>query len=112
MRTTTRTALVGLVVGLAVVAAPVAEAAPTKSVTMTTARTFDPARVTVTRGTAVVWRNPSGLLSSTHTTTSNTGLWNRTVPPGGSFTRTFRKVGTFRYRCTLHPGMTGVVVVR
>ena len=113
MRTTSRTALLGLVVAASVAVAPVAEAAPTKTVQMTSSKTFQPAKVVVTKGTAVVWRNTdTSLFGGTHTTTSNTGLWDAKVAKGRTFTRTFRKAGTFRYRCTLHLGMTGVVVVR
>jgi plastocyanin len=32
--------------------------------------------------------------------------------PGGRFTFTFQNAGTFRYHCTIHPGMVGTVVVR
>jgi plastocyanin len=31
---------------------------------------------------------------------------------GATFSRTFDSPGEFRYICSLHPGMTGVVVVR
>ena len=38
-----------------------------------------------------------------------TSIGNRTT---GSPTRTFTRAGTYRYECTLHPGMTGRISVR
>ena len=109
MRATRTTALLGVLLAGAVVAAPVAEAAPVKTVSMTSSLTFSPKTATVTRGTVVVWRNTS---FTTHTSTSDQGLWKARVAPGASFRRTFGKVGTFRYHCAFHSRMTGVVVVR
>ena len=34
-----------------------------------------------------------------------------TVPPGQTISHTFDQLGTFDYRCTIHPGMTGTVIV-
>jgi plastocyanin len=30
---------------------------------------------------------------------------------GGTYSFTFDKAGTYPYHCTIHPGMTGVVIV-
>jgi plastocyanin len=70
---------------------------------------FRPARITIDRRDRVRWDNVGSL---THTTTSNDGDWNGRVAPGDSFTRRFRRSGTFTYRCTIHPEMTGTIVVR
>jgi plastocyanin len=70
---------------------------------------FRPARITIDRRDRVRWINTGSL---THTTTSTDGDWDGRVAPGGSFTRRFRQAGTFRYRCTIHPEMTGTIVVR
>ncbi len=71
---------------------------------------FRPRRVKVAPGTRVRWVNTGGL---SHTTTSTTGEWDSGIlAPGESFSRVFRKEGTFRYRCQIHPAlMRGVVVV-
>ena len=109
--TSTRTAVValaGLSLAGALVAAPPAEAVVVKKITMTNSMTFLPATVTVKKGTVVRWVNPS---FTTHTTTSNKGLWNATVRPGGTYSRTFNRVGTFGYRCTIHSMMTGKIIV-
>ena len=69
---------------------------------------FRPARITIARGDVVKWRNRGDL---THTTTSNSWDSGR-VSPGDSFRRRFRRSGTFTYHCSIHPEMTGTIVVR
>ncbi len=108
-RTRRSGAVLGVLLAAMVVAAPAADAATTKTVAMTSGLKFSPASVTVARGTIVKWSN-TGFF--THTTTSNTGAWNKVVAPGSSFSRTFAKKGTFRYHCAIHVGMTGTVVVK
>jgi plastocyanin len=68
---------------------------------------FRPRVVTISRGSSVRWVNRGDHL---HTTTG--GSWDVTLSPGESYTKRFRRVGTFRYLCTLHSGMTGRVVVQ
>ncbi len=110
MRATRTTAVLGILLASLVTAAPAAEAVTTKTVAMTSSNTFFPKTVTVTRGTIVKWTNKS--FFSTHTSTSNTGLWNSgRVAPGASYSRTFKRSGTYRYHCSFHSGMTGKVVV-
>jgi plastocyanin len=70
---------------------------------------FRPRNITIARGTKVRWRN-RGIAS--HTTTSNTGIWDSgLVAPGDSWGRVFKKAGTFKYHCSVHPTMTGVITV-
>ena len=71
---------------------------------------FRPRTITVERGTRVRSVNRG---SNPHTTTSTKGLWDKDIPVGGAASRVFRKVGTFRYDCTIHEdlGMRGKVVV-
>lgn len=70
---------------------------------------FRPRRVTVERGTRVRWVNRGAVA---HTSTSTKGLWDSgLLAQGEGFTRVFRKAGTFRYLCTVHPAMTGRIVV-
>jgi plastocyanin len=70
---------------------------------------FRPRRLQISRGTRVRWVNRG---SVSHTTTSNRDLWDSgTLAPGDTFSRVFRRAGTFRYHCSIHPDMTGRVVV-
>src|SRR5512132_4667434 len=47
---------------------------------------FRPGNLTIARGTVVRWVNRG---ARTHTTTSNTSLWNQTLAPGETFRRRF-----------------------
>jgi plastocyanin len=69
---------------------------------------FNPSETTVAPGTTVTW-TWSG--TDTHDVTFNDGPQSARQA-SGTFTRTFASAGTFRYRCTVHSGMSGEVVVR
>lgn len=69
---------------------------------------FAPGSLTVAPGATVTWSNRD---SVTHTSASGT-LWSATLEPGESFSRTFADRGTFNYRCTIHPGMSGTITVQ
>jgi amicyanin len=71
---------------------------------------FDPETVTVPVGTTVTWTNkdevPHTVASSDKGFKGSAGL-----DTGDSYSYTFDKPGTYKYYCTLHPFMTGVIVV-
>lgn len=73
------------------------------------ASTFAPGSVTIQAGKSVTWSNQD---TFTHTSTGENGAWNANIAPGGSFTRVFPAAGSFNYRCTIHPGMTGTITVQ
>lgn len=71
---------------------------------------FRPARLEVEAGTTVVWANRDEVA---HTSTAGEGEWDSgLIEPGQSWSRTFDRPGTYPYHCTLHPFMTGAVIVR
>jgi plastocyanin len=71
---------------------------------------FSPGQLSVTTGTTVTWVNNDGI---THTVTADDGSFNSgNITPGNSFTRTFSGIGTISYHCSIHPMMTGSVVVK
>jgi len=71
---------------------------------------FTPTTLTATVGSTVVWTNRD---ADIHTTTSNTGLWNsNNLSLNGTFSFQFTTAGTYQYRCTNHPTMTGTIVVQ
>ena len=70
---------------------------------------FSPTTIAVPAGGSVTWRNNDTV---THTSTSDTSIWNGAIGPGDSFTRTFATAGTFPYSCTVHAGMSGRVIVQ
>ena len=71
---------------------------------------FDPETLTVPAGTTVTWVNhdevPHSVMSSDKRFTSSGGL-----DTGESSSFTFTEAGTYAYYCSLHPFMTGKVVV-
>jgi len=74
-----------------------------------TTTAYAPNPVTVSVGGSVTWKNND---NTARTSTANNGAWSSgSIAPGGSFTATFPTAGTFTYRCTFHPGMTGTVTV-
>ena len=70
---------------------------------------FAPTALTVAAGTAVSWKN---LDPEPHTVASIDGAFRSgALDQGDSFTFTFAKPGTYRYVCSIHPQMTGTIVV-
>ena len=70
---------------------------------------FVPSTKVVDFGTTVTWINKDDVR---HTVTSDEGLFDSgNIMPDSTFTYTFDSIGTRSYRCTIHPGMTGVVIV-
>jgi plastocyanin len=61
-------------------------------------------------GTTVTWTNADDI---PHTVTSNSGVFkSKVLDSGDKFSFTFAKVGQFGYFCSLHPHMTGIVIVK
>ena len=84
--------------------------APVTGVTRVAAKDnrFTPPAIQVPAGTAVSWRFEDGLVP--HDVTGEG--WSSGDPRRkGSFTHTFDQAGTYPYRCTVHDGMRGRVVV-
>ena len=72
--------------------------------------TFRPGEITVAAGDVVVWRNDDPF---PHTVVSAAGGWRSSeLPPAAEWEWKASTPGTFRYVCTLHPGMNGLVHVR
>jgi plastocyanin len=70
---------------------------------------FGPQTVTISRNQYVTWKNTGAV---THTSTSDASLWNVTVPAGAASGPVyFGTAGSFTYHCSIHPAMTGTVVV-
>jgi plastocyanin len=70
---------------------------------------FTPTNITVAVGGTVTWTNHD---VTAHTSTSTNGGWNASLAPGGVFSRAFPTAGTFDYRCTIHPTMSGTITVK
>jgi plastocyanin len=71
---------------------------------------FNPAVITITAGSTVRWTNTT--LATTHTSSSDNGVWDSGFLGAGSvFTHTFDVPGIYSYHCNVHLSMHGVVVV-
>ena len=69
---------------------------------------FSPAAIQVPAGTTITWRFEDGFVP--HDVTGDG--WSSGNPRGkGSYTHAFARPGTYSYRCTVHDGMVGRVVV-
>jgi plastocyanin len=71
---------------------------------------FGPQSLSVSPGTKVTWKNRDGI---PHTVVSTEGVFKcRVLDTDGTFSFTFDKPGTYAYFCSVHPKMTGQVVVK
>lgn len=71
---------------------------------------FTPPQLTVAAGTTVTWRNDD---DTPHTVTSVTGTFkSKALDTGDTFAFTFAAPGSYRYFCSLHPHMTGIIAVK
>ena len=72
--------------------------------------TFKAPSLTVKPGTTVTWINRDDI---PHTVVSKDGVFkSKVLDTGDQFSFTFAKPGQFGYYCSLHPHMTGTIVVK
>ena len=94
------------------VVADMAKAAPAPSAAAVTNGkfTFKNPVVTVKPGTTVTWTNGDDI---PHTVVSKDGVFkSKVLDTGDHFAFTFAKPGQFGYFCSLHPHMTGTIIVK
>jgi plastocyanin len=71
---------------------------------------FAPASITVAAGTTVTWTNRDDI---PHTVVSDDKVFkSKVLDTDEKFSFTFSKPGTYLYFCSVHPKMTGKVVVQ
>jgi len=71
---------------------------------------FGPQTITVPVGATVTWTNKDDI---PHTSVSTDGVFkSKVLDTDEKFSYTFSKAGTYPYYCTIHPKMTGKVVVQ
>jgi plastocyanin len=71
---------------------------------------FGPATLTVAAGTIVTWTNRDDI---PHTVVSDDKIFkSKVLDTDEKFSFTFTKPGTYGYFCSIHPKMTGKVVVQ
>ena len=71
---------------------------------------FTPQTLSVHTGTKVTWINKDDV---PHTVTSNDQEFkSRALDTDDQFSFTFKAPGTYRYYCSVHPHMTGKIIVK
>jgi plastocyanin len=71
---------------------------------------FSPQVIVVAPGTTVIWTNAD---EDPHTVTANDkGFHSAAMDTDETYSFTFTKPGEFAYFCSLHPHMTGKVIVK
>ena len=71
---------------------------------------FGPPTITIPVGATVTWTNKHDI---PHTSVSTEGVFkSKVLDTDEKFSYTFTKAGTYSYYCTIHPKMTGKVVVQ
>lgn len=71
---------------------------------------FSPQTLTISPGSTVIWTNSD---SVAHTVVSDTGneIDSPNLAQGESYSHIFTIPGTYTYHCSIHPSMTGTIVV-
>jgi len=76
---------------------------------------YSPSELTIPVGSNVTWLNDGGVI---HTVTSGNplegpdGIFDSgIIMSGDTFSYTFSEAGNYQYYCTIHPWMTGTVIV-
>jgi plastocyanin len=70
--------------------------------------TFGPAEVKIKAGTIITWTNEDDI---PHTIVSPNNFRSKVLDTDGTYSFTFTTPGTYKYFCSLHPHMTGTIVV-
>jgi plastocyanin len=71
---------------------------------------FTPGEITIAAGETVTWTNDDGAPHGLEYQDGAKGV--DPLLPGSSFSRQFDRPGAYEYNCSVHPYMTGRVVVR
>lgn len=90
--------------------AAVALGQPGSRVSATDQLTFVPGTQSARVGQVIEWTNV-GTVAHTVTFDTFPSLTDPSLAPGATWSIRFTRAGTYPYRCTIHPGMNGVVVV-
>jgi plastocyanin len=74
--------------------------------------TFGPGTLTVSVGTTVTWTNKDDIPHTVVSTDDVKTFKSKVLDTDEKFSFTFSKAGTYPYFCSIHPKMTGKVVVQ
>jgi plastocyanin len=71
---------------------------------------FSPGTITVPAGSTVRWINQDD--SPHNIAAEDKSFKSKTLDTGDNFSYTFAKPGAYKYYCSLHPRMTGTILVK
>ena len=98
-----------LTVTLSLAQSPASSAPASTTVTIDNF-TFSPMTIEVPRGATIKWINKDDI---PHVVASTAGTFkSRAIDTDGSYVFTFTEPGTYEYYCSVHPKMTGKIVVK
>ena len=106
-----RTALIAFVAGAVVACAIAPSVAQNKAAASVTIDNFvfEPAKLTIKAGTTVTWPNRDDI---PHTVAAkDRSFKSKAMDTDDSYSFTFATPGEYEYFCSLHPHMTGTIVV-
>ena len=90
-------------------AAQTPTASPAANTVAIAGMAFSPDSITIKAGQTISWTNQDSI---THTVTDDQGGWDSgPLAPGKSYSQTFAKPGQYTYHCSIHPFMTGKIIV-
>jgi amicyanin len=73
---------------------------------------FGPAALTVSAGSTVTWTNRDDIPHTVVSTDDPKAFKSKVLDTDEKFSFTFTKAGTYSYFCSVHPKMTGKVIVQ
>ena len=73
--------------------------------------TFEPSTLTVRAGTVLTWVNEDDAPHTVIGTDAESPIKSQPLDTGDRYSITLTKPGTYHYFCSLHPHMTGTVIV-
>jgi plastocyanin len=71
---------------------------------------FVPATITISVNGTVTWTNKDGY--DHDVTADDSSFFSANLASGEKYVHQFTTAGTYNYRCTIHAGMTGTVIVK
>ena len=88
-----------------------AEAKPAATVVIDNC-SFSPAQLSVAAGSTVTWENHDDMPHTIVNDATPREFKSAPLDSGDHFSQTFAKPGTYKYFCSIHPHMTGTIVVK
>jgi plastocyanin len=73
---------------------------------------FHPGTVTTSSGVTLTWTNSDGTAHTVTETAGSQAFDSGDIPSGSSYSLTLTLPGTYAYKCKIHAGMTGTIVVQ